>query len=56
MRERVAELGGEVDIRNADQGTMVEVTVPVSTSQDEIRFPRPGAARSGAPSAQPRSA
>jgi signal transduction histidine kinase len=37
MRQRAKEFGGELRLKNADPGTLIEVTIPLKVSDSEGR-------------------
>jgi signal transduction histidine kinase len=37
MRQRAKEFGGELRLKNADPGTLIEVTIPLKMSNSEVR-------------------
>src|ERR1700675_2782855 len=37
MRQRAKEFGGELRLKNADPGTLIEVTIPIKMSDSEVR-------------------
>jgi signal transduction histidine kinase len=41
MRQRIKEFGGEVRVKNANPGTVVEVVVPFQRAVREQREPAP---------------
>ena len=37
MRQRAKEFGGELRLKNADPGTLIEVTIPLKVGDSEVR-------------------
>jgi signal transduction histidine kinase len=37
MRQRAKEFGGELRLKNADPGTLIEVTIPLKAGNSEVQ-------------------